>query len=318
MSVELAVVVLNYRTPDLTLDCLRSLEGEIEPDVRVVVVDNASGDGSAERIEREVEGRGWSAWATVLRSPVNGGFAAGNNLGMSAVAAAAYVLLNSDTLVRPGAMRGLREAMRLRPDAGVIGPAIFTAAGERDYSVYRVPHPLSELIRAANTGPVTRIMRRFDPILPPTDQPTEAEWLGFACVLVRREVVETVGPLDEGYFMYFEDTDYCRRARARGWTVLYWPKAEVVHLLGGSSEVTGDSRRRRRAPRYYYAARARYFAKFYGRSGLWLANLMWHLGRSVSLAREILGRRASQCREREALDIWLNAGDPLRGGGSAP
>ena len=177
--------------------------------------------------------------------------------------------------------------------------------------------PLAELVRGANSGPVTRLMRRFDPALPPTTEPMEPDWVGFASVLVRREVFDVVGLLDEGYFMYFEDVDFCRRARRAGWKILYWPQAKVVHLGGGTSRVTEPTRMQRRAPRYYYEARARYFAKFYGRPGLWLANGLWHLGRAVSVTRELFGRQVSH-REHEGVDIWNNALDPLRPRRGAP
>jgi GT2 family glycosyltransferase len=312
MSVDLAIVILNYRTAELTIACLASLEREVEPDLRVVVVDNASGDGSAEKIERAVVDRGWSAWASVLRSPVNGGFAAGNNLGIRSVDARAYVLLNSDTVVQPGAMRALRDAMRQRPDAGLIGAGLLRESGGPDDSFFRIPGPISELVRGANTGPVTRLLERFSVTLPATEHPMEPGWVGFACVLVRREVIEAAGLLDEGFFMYFEDVDYCRRARAAGWKVLYWPQAKVIHLLGGSSQVTQQQRLNRRAPRYYYQARARYFARFYGRPGLWAANCLWYLGRLVCWPRELLGRPPSH-RQREALDIWIDALRPPAG-----
>src|SRR6267143_3864527 len=317
MTFDLAVIVLNYRTPELTGDCLASLVGEVDSGTRVVVVDNGSGDGSAERIERTIAERGWSAWASVLRSTVNGGFAAGNNLAIRAVQAAAYLLLNSDTLVRPGALRSLRDAMRLRPTAGIIGAGLVDGRGDHTDSSFRMLGPLAELVRGANSGPVTRLMRRFDPALPPTTEPMEPDWVGFASVLVRREVFDVVGLLDEGYFMYFEDVYFCRRARRAGWKVLYWPQAKVVHLCGGTSGVTDSTRMQRRAPRYYYEARARYFAKFYGRPGLWLANGLWHLGRAVLLTRELFGRQVSH-REHEGFDIWINALDPLRPHRGAP
>ncbi len=310
MTAEVAIIVLNYRTPELTIDCLATLEGDVEPDIRVVIVDNASGDGSADRIETAVAERSWAGWASVVRSPVNGGFAAGNNLGIRTVDAAAYVLLNSDTLVRPGALRSLREAMLHRPDAGIIGSGLLNGRGDQDFSYFRRTGPLSELVRAANSGAIDRLLRQFDPRLPPTDEPIEPDWVGFACVLIRREVFRDVGLLDESYFMYFEDVDFCRRARAAGWKVLYWPRAQVVHLHGGTSRMT-EAAWRRRAPPYYYESRARYFAKFYGRGGLWLANCLWHVGRLLSLSREMLGRPPSH-REREALDIWINALHPLK------
>jgi GT2 family glycosyltransferase len=307
--IDLAVIVLNFRTAELTCGCLETLAGEIEPGVEVVVVDNASDDGSAAAIERVVAARSWR-WARVLRSPVNGGFAAGNNLGIRSVDARAYVLLNSDTLVRPGALRALRDALRTHPRAGVVGAGTLTSAGARDPSSFRFIVPATELLRAANTGPLTRLLARFHPGLPESGRAEEVDWVGFACVAIRRELIEEIGLLDEGYFMYFEDVDYCRRARQAGWTVLHWPEAKIVHLLGGTSGVTDEARRRRRAPRYYYEARARYFGKFHGRAGLWLANALWWAGRLVSLAREALGR-APVHREREALDIWIGAADPL-------
>jgi N-acetylglucosaminyl-diphospho-decaprenol L-rhamnosyltransferase len=312
MPVEIAIIIINYRTADLTLDCLRSLQPEVDGGIAVVVVDNASGDGSAERLEQAIAEFGWSGWARLLRSPINGGFAAGNNFGIRAQAADAYVLLNSDTIVQAGALAGLREAMRARPDAGIIGPGLLDVTGSHDNSVFRAPGPAGEFLRSAHTGILDRAWPHLTPVIPKTDQPLEADWLGFACVLVRREVIERVGPLDEGYFMYFEDIDYCRRVREAGWKVLYWPQPKVTHLLGGSSNVTPEAAARRRAPRYYYEARARYFAKFYGRRGLWLANGFWCLGRCVSLARELLGTASARHREREALDIWTNALDPLR------
>lgn len=306
MPLDLAIIVLNYRTPDMTIDCLATLEGEMDGRTRVVVVDNASGDGSAERLEAAVAERGWSAWATVLRSPVNGGFAAGNNLGIRSVDAAAYFLLNSDTLVRPGALRTLREVMDARPDAGLIAPGLLRASGEPDDSFFRIPGPLSELVRGANTGPVTRLLGRHAVTLPPSEEPVEPGWVGFAAVVVRREVIAQVGLLDEGYFMYFEDVDYCRRVRKAGWKILYWPAAKIVHLLGGSSQVTQQEKLHRRAPRYFYEARSRYFTTYYGRAGLWAANCLWYAGRLVCWPRELLGRPRSH-REREALDIWIDA-----------
>jgi GT2 family glycosyltransferase len=309
---ELAIIIVNYRTPGLTLDCLASLAPQIEPGAQVVVVDNASGDDSAARIEGGIAERGWSGWVRLIRAPQNGGFAYGNNIGIRAIRAELYLLLNSDTVVRPGAIAGLREAARLRPDAGIIGPGLLDADGDFDQSYFRQPAPPSELIRSANTGVVGRLLSRFDPILPPTDRPTEVDWLGFACVLVRAQVFDQVGLLDEGYFMYFEDIDYCRRVREARWKVLYWPEPKVVHLQGASSRVSSQGDGMRRAPRYYYEARARYFAKYYGRRGLWLANAFWYAGRCISWPRDLVNNGRLRPRDREALDVWTNAIDPLR------
>jgi GT2 family glycosyltransferase len=147
---------------------------------------------------------------------------------------------------------------------------------------------------------------------PIPEHPEDTDWVSFAAVMIRRETIERVGPLDEGFFMYFEDADYCRRARRAGWRVRFCPDARVVHLRGGSSRVKSLSAARRRLPAYYSASRARYYAKYYARSGLWLGNALWAAGRLISLAREIVEGRPSHACEREGRDIWTHWKDPLR------
>lgn len=308
---DLAVVLLNFCTAELTLDCLASLEGEIDDGSTVVVVDNASGDGSVERIERHIVDKGWSGWARVLPSPYNGGFAWGNNLGIRGTDADVYVLLNSDTVVRPGAIRALRAALQDRPEAGIVGPSIENGDGDLEISHHRNITPISELLRAAATAPLTWLLRRFAIDWPERAQPCEPEWIGFACVAVRRQVIEDVGLLDEGYFMYFEDVDYCRRARAAGWGVLYWPEARVLHYNGASSGLSFQLADTRRRPRYYYESRARYFSRYYGTLGLWAANALWLLGRSIRIGRAVAARRTAPSRAGEARDIWIDAGRQL-------
>ncbi len=305
VSRRLAIVILNYRTPGLTIACLASLASQVEVGHDVaVVVDNSSGDGSADRIEAVVAERGWQAWAHVLRSPVNRGFAGGNNLGIQSVDAETYLLLNSDTVVLPGALASLRTALQTRPEAGLIGPSMEIRPGQFTPSAFYSAHPGSEFFRAAGTGLLARLFRH-QVCYGPARMPFEPAWIGFACVLIRRQVMAQIGLLDAGFFMYFEDIDYCRRARAAGWKILYWPEACIVHYVGCSSQVNVPEVATHRQPRYYYEARTRYFLKHYGRAGLFLANVLWVLGRGVSLAREWLGSKPKHTRVGEARDIWL-------------
>jgi len=313
MRKRVAVVILNYRTPGLTIDCLASLEGEIEAERDVVVVvENGSGDGSLERIQAAVTERAWGPWVALLPSPVNVGFPAGCNLGMRSVEAEAYLLLNNDTIVRPGALRSLWKALQDRPDVGIVGSRLEERDGRAQVSCFRFLSPISEGLRAARTGPVTRLLTRYAVPMPVSDAPMEPQWTCFACALIRREVIEQVGFMEDGYFLYFDDVDYCRRAWNAGWRVLYWPQARVVHLVGASNPLEAARAARRRKPKYYYESRARYFAKFYGRPGLWMANLMWLAGRAVSLARELVGRKQPHLCKREWLDNWTNWLNPYK------
>jgi GT2 family glycosyltransferase len=276
-----------------------------------VVVDNDSGDGSADHLEREIAARGFAGWARVIRAPCNGGFSAGNNLGMRAEPAAFYLLLNSDAYVRRGAIAELLHAAEAHPRAGIVSPRLEWPDGTPQVNCFRDRSPLSEVIEAAGTSVVTRLLGRWDVPLPVSDVPFEPPWASFACVLLRRELVQAVGGMDDGYFMYFDDIDYCRRAREAGYAVLHWPRARVVHLRGGSSPVKAQLAARKRPPLYYYEARARYFAKFYGHGGLVATNLLWGIGRTVSGLRERLGRKRAHTCEGEGRDIWHRWHDPL-------
>lgn len=312
MKKKLSIIILNYKTPGLVVDCLNSLENQIEPGIDVVVVDNNSNDGSAERISEQIKLNNWGSWSRVLCSPVNGGFAAGNNFALKKIDADAYILLNSDTVVLPNAISELLHAMEENPKAGLIGPAIESQDGKRDMSTFHFIRPITEFINSAQTGPISKLLHRYNVTFPANESIIEPEWIGFACVLVRREVIEQVGLLDEGFFMYFEDVDYCHRVRNAGWSILYWPKSKIIHLLGGSSKVTTKSTLLKRAPRYYYEARSRYFAKHYGKIGLWLANFAWIFGRLISFLREKLFNKHPHHRENEARDIWINVLNPFQ------
>lgn len=316
-AVTLAVVILNYRTPGMTVDCLETLEPELASrgDARVYVVDNKSGDGSADQIDTAIKERGWSAWCELIRSPVNGGFAAGNNVGLRKAHSDGgfkfALLLNSDTLIRTGAIAELLSAADQRQDRSVFGPRLEWPDARPQVSAFRFQKPLTELVNAAALGVITRVFKRSVTAIGAPDQPIDAQWVSFACVLIRKEVFETAGLLDEGYFMYFEDVALCRSASRAGHRALYWPLARVVHLRGGSGPVKSASAARKRLPAYFYASRSRYYASFYGRPGLWLANALWLVGRGISWLRERLGR-GTHIAERAPRDIWTNALDPLR------
>jgi GT2 family glycosyltransferase len=310
---RLAVVIVNYRTPDLVVDALASLEGELDPARDVaVVVDNASGDDSVARLEDAIERRGWQGWGKLEPSGVNGGFSAGNNLGIRSVDAEFYLLLNSDAYVRPGAIAILLEEAAREPSAGLLSPRLEWPDGEPQISCFRWHTPVTELINTAGTGPVIRVFTRHNVPQAVVPERSWPQWTSFACVLIRRAVVEGLGPMDEGYFMYFDDVDYCRRAGSRGWRVLNCPSARVVHLRGGTSPVKKSAAARKRLPAYYYASRSRYYAKFYGLPGLWAANALWLLGRLVAILRESVGHKEPHAAASAWRDIWIGSATPAR------
>jgi hypothetical protein len=307
------IIVVHFRTPDLLKNCLSALGPELwAADARVAVVDNFSDDGSAEAIAEFLRaGERWKERVMLIRSPENSGFSGGNNRGLAALDAPHYLLLNSDALVRPGAIARLVAASERAPRAGAVAPRLEHADGAPQISCFRFHSPLSEFLAAAQTAPLDRLFRFAVVPLPVADSPIECDWASFACILLKRRAVEETGAMDEGYFMYFEDADYCRRLKRRGWRVLYEPAARVVHLRGGSSPVKAAMESKTRPPAYYYAARTRYFRKWWGPLGPALANLMWLAGRAVAHLRAPFGKPAPKLCDRQFQDQWMNWRDPL-------
>jgi len=319
---QIAIVVINYRTAQLTLECLASLEPEVNArtGAHVVLVDSASGDGSADILESERSSRGWQNWLSLVRLTENRGFSAGNNAGIAFAESLGhfdgFLLLNSDTIVRPGSLGSLSEVLERSPSVGLVGPRLEWPDGQAQVSCFRKISPTSELLAAAKTGPISRLFSGREVAIPDLSvhaatvtpgvarSEREVEWISFACVLIRNDVISAIGRMDEDFFMYFEDVDYCLRARTAGWQIAYEPAARVVHLRGGRTPSDFAIEERRRRPAYYYRARARYLAKYFGLTGPWRANLCWHLGRSISLAREVLGNKAPHTANHEAADIW--------------
>lgn len=307
------VVVINFRTADLVKNCLASLGPELEAnDARVAVVDNFSNDGSAEKIAAWLTtGEIWKSRIFLVRSPSNEGFSGGNNIGVAAFDAAHYLLLNSDTLARPGALAALVAASAREKDAGIVAPRLEDEDGAPQFSCFRFHSPLSEFLGAAQTGPLDRLLRFAVVPMPVSDKLMRCEWASFACVMINRAGLDDAGPMDDGYFMYFEDADYCRALKKKGWGVVYEPAARVVHLRGGSSPVKASMQAKKRPPAYYYAARTRYFRKWYGPFGLYAANLSWLAGRGVARFRSLFGKPAPALCEHQDKDQWTNWRAPL-------
>jgi GT2 family glycosyltransferase len=295
---RLSVIIVNYRTGGLVIDCLRSLAAEVgrAPDFRVTVVDNASGDGSASAIWEAIRGGPWHDWAGVVALENNVGFAGGNNAVLRPVLASPepppYVLLlNPDTVVRPGALRALVDFMEGHPEVGIAGSRLEDPDGTPQRSAFRFPTLASELEGGIRLGLVSRLLHRRVVAPPVQREPHPTDWVAGASMIVRRAVFESVGLLDESYFLYFEEVDFCLRARRAGWSCWYVPGSRVVHLVGQSSGVTDTKRPPRRVPPYWFASRRHYFEKNHGRLYTLSADVTWTLAHGLWRLRRRLQRK---------------------------
>ena len=225
---DLSIVILNYRTPDLLVDCLTALEqhpytlGSSE----IWVVDNASGDDTVARVREH------APHVQMMVNDRNLGFAAGNNRGMARADGRYIMLLNPDTRVHAGALDELVQFMDATPGAGAAGAQLIDPDGEIQTSCRTFPNLLAVTIRG------TPLYRWFDNhpslrryLMSDWDHESsrQVDWVLGACLIIRRQAWEAVGPLDEGFFMYYEDIDWCYRAQAKGWAIFYVPSARITH-----------------------------------------------------------------------------------------
>ncbi|PSB32638.1 glycosyltransferase family 2 protein [Stenomitos frigidus] len=297
-TTTLLVVVLNYKTPALTIDCLHSLSEEIRaiPGSHVVVTDNASGDGSVEKIASAMSTNQWHDWATLMPLDRNGGFAFGNNAAIRPVlaptASCPYVLLlNPDTVIRPGAIKALLEFMENRPDVGIAGSRLEDLDTTSQQSAFRFPNILGELEFGLRLGVMSKLLSQWAVAPKVADSPHQTDWVAGASMMIRREVFESIGLLDEDYFMYFEEVDFCLRAHRAGWACWYVPQSHVVHFVGQSSGVTDSKRPPKRMPTYWFDSRRRYFLKNHGWLYAALADAAWLSGFTLWRWRRAIQRK---------------------------
>jgi GT2 family glycosyltransferase len=220
--------------------------------------------------------------------------------------------LNSDTLLREGALEQLVKTMVSEKQVALLSPRLEWPNGEPQESCFRYHRPLSQLIGSAGTGVITRLLASYVVPKPVSEGSVFPEWTSFACIMIRGNVFDQVGLLDDGFFMYFEDVEFSFRARRAGFEIMHEPAARVVHLRGGSSPVKSRAKLRQRLPRYYYESRTRYFYKVYGRGGLLAANLCWTLGWTISSLRTLLrSSYQSPVCKAQWRDIWINFWSPM-------
>ncbi len=231
---ELSVCIVNWNTCGDLEQALQSVfESDPKLGIEVIVVDNASHDGSAEMVRRRFTS------VVLIESEVNSGFARGYNTAVGAATGRYLLVLNPDTVVHPGALSRLVQFMDSHPDAAAAGPRVLNSDGTLQYSCRRFPRPIVGVLRNTVIGrlaPRNRFTREY--LMQEWDHNSvrHVDWLSGAAICIRREAWDKVGGFDEGYFMYSEDMDWCLRAQQAGWKVYYVPEAVIMHRIGRSSD----------------------------------------------------------------------------------
>lgn len=295
---KLLIVIVNYRSADLAIDCLRSIEADVRAagGAKVCIVDGKSPDDSVMRLRSAIDTNGWQNWCEFRPLDRNGGFAFGNNEGIrpyleSADKPELVLLLNPDTVSRPGAIPTLVRYMDEHPDVGIAGSRTEWPDGSPQTSAFRFPTIGGEIESALRLGIVTRLLNRKVIAPPPPTHEETVDWVVGASMIVRRSVFEKIGLLDDHYFMYFEEVDFCLRAKRAGFVCRYVPEARIVHLIGKSSGVTDAATKNKRRPAYWFESRRRYFVHNHGLAYAALADAAFAIGFAFWRLRRAIQRK---------------------------
>ena len=293
MTDRVAVVVVNYRTPEMALACVTALavERRAMPDLRVVVVDGGSGDGSAERLR---EGLAAHDWVELIACDFNGGFGWANNQGMlhllQGVDPPDFIhLINPDAVIAPGAVAALRDELRAHPECAAAGSQLLNHDGSKAGSAFRFPSVAREFFRGAQMNRVGHALGLSEGIMRP-DTSAPVDWVTGASVMLRAEALRQVGLFDTGFFLYFEEVELMHRLTRAGWQVRFVPGSRVAHI-GGAATGMADAELHERTsiPDYMFASRRRFFTRAYGPAGARNASLAWLTGNRLLRTIRLFG-----------------------------
>jgi GT2 family glycosyltransferase len=301
---DLAAIVVNFRTAEPTVDAVTALLREMDEfeEPRVVVVDNDSRDGSFEQLTTTFADPAWRGRVTVIDSGHNGGYGYGINVGVRFLLALprpprhVYVI-NPDAVVEPGSLKRMMAFMDSHPDVGLVGGRIYNPSGTQ-VKAFRFPSFWGEFESTARTKVITRLLRAHMMSILPTET-CEVDWVSGTSMLIRTEVLRVPVLFDEGFFLYFEEIDFARRVRHAGWKVFYVEDASVAHI---GSLATGMMDESRPMPGYWFQARRRYFVKHHGLVYGAACDLAWICGYAVCATKSTLLRRRIDARPR----MWRN------------
>jgi len=311
-DLDVAIAIVTYRSAALTIDCLRSIEPERSTPgmrIRVVVVDNASED--APTIAETVAANSWSSWVTLIKAPRNGGFAYGNNLAIQRAyedGAPDYVyLLNPDTVVRKAAIGALAHFLEVHPDVGIAGSSFENLDGTDWPIAFRFPSMLSEFEGGLQFGLATWVLRRWVVAVQMSKGAQPIDWVPGASMMIRRAVIEAIGGLDENYFLYFEETDFCLRAKRAGFPTWYVPESRVMHIAGQSTKLTERNALPKRLPAYWFESRRRYFTVAYGVYYAMAVDIIAFVAYCLGACKRLLQRRTDRGTPRFLADLMRHS-----------
>jgi GT2 family glycosyltransferase len=294
--VDLSIVIVSWNVRDLLRQCLHSVLANLQTcRLEVIVVDNVSTDGSAKMVRAEFPN------VHLIVNAENRGFPAANNQGLAIAEGRYTLILNPDTEIVGDALATMVAYADAHPDVGVVGPQLLNEDRSVQSSRRRFPTLATALFESTwlQACAPRRLLERYYVHDQPDDVTLDVDWIKGAAVMARREAIEQVGPMDEGYFMYSEELDWCKRFKDAGWRVVYLPPAQIIHYGGKSSDQVVTWRHI-----YFQTSKVLYFCKHHGRfvgemlRWFLLSNYVWQLG--LEGAKWLVGHKRPLRAERVA------------------
>ena len=305
---DVSVIVVNWNTKVLLHNCLKSIyEQAGDVDFEVIVVDNASTDGSAGMVKKNFPD------VTLIENSENRGYAAACNQGMRIVDSRYVLILNSDTLIRDSAIEKTLRYAEKHPEAAIVGCQVWEAQDKIQMTCFRFPSLLNLFLRASGLAKAfknNRFFGRENMFWWPRDTERQVEVVSGVFMLVRQEAIRQVGLMDEAYFLYYEETDWCYRFSKAGWKMLFWPGARIIHIDGGSHSANQNALK---MSVQFQKSFFIFFKKHYSTASYLMTRILWTLYTAMKyfgyalflLVRRIKGKNAD-CELSEKQNRWFS------------
>ena len=309
LTVDVAVVIVNYATPELTMRAVAALAGERKalPQLRAVVVDGGSPDRSADFLRAQFEGDQYRGWVTFMPLSLNGGFGWANNQAVLKLARQdrppEFIhFLNPDTEVARGSVVALLNEIQANPKCAAVGSQLLNADGTAAASAFRFPSAGREFVGGAQSERLGRLFGILATVIP-SSRSKEVDWVTGASFMVRAKALQECGLFDDGFFLYFEEVELMHRFHSHGWSIRHVPESRVVHIEGAATGLASENGQRPLPP-YWYQSRRRYFGLTGGRAAVLASGAAAVMGISVATLKQLALRtaKASGFRFRDFMD----------------
>jgi GT2 family glycosyltransferase len=320
---DASVIIVSFNTRDVLRECLQALyrnAGSVS--YETLVIDNASHDGSPEMVEAEFP------WVRLIRCDKNLGFGNANNRGFEVASGRYIVLLNSDAFLQPDALERSVHHMDKNPSVGLAGGRLLDRDGSLQPSSRMFPSYINELLVVSGLSTKyskSRFFGRVDQTFADPLEPAETDWVPGAFSIIRRNVLQQIGYFDERFFLYYEEVDLCRRLKASGFNVWYWPDIAVVHLGGESSKTIKHlklSPSGLQLTLWRMRSRLLYYRKHHGASGVWMAMMIEAWWNRLRLMRNAVSnhveRKLNADDSRACIEVLKQAWADTQGGRNSP